>query len=496
MEALTPEPFLLDRPQKNGGREHEKLTFAEIHRQPASTLLDSAARRQSPVKSGFWLTLIGLPIVLVAIWFAFGRFEGLAPRVEAPEAIILGQSPQQIEIQISDEDSGIRSVSARLLHEAGSQSLAEQAFPGELIFGGGKKSRHATLSLNLDPAAGMAPDGNATLVLQVRDWSWRGGLSGNRAEVSIPVVIDTRPPALRIESGLTYIHRGGSAAAVYSVEEPDLVDGVRVGDSFFLGYPHPSGEAGRRVAIFAVPVAAPANVRVEVVAWDQAGNEGLASFPAKVLKRVFRKSAIEIEEDFVEQVAGPLAREARLEDSTPADTFRRVNEELRILNEATVRESLAGSEQDKPLWQGVFKQLQGSKVTSRFAEDRSYVLNGVPVSRARHYGFDLASVARAPITATAHGVVAFAGPLGIYGRCVIIDHGLGVASLYGHLSEIQVEEGEAVEVGQRLGRSGSTGLAGGDHLHFAILVGNHYVNPLEWWDPKWLRSHIGVRLEN
>ena len=232
------------------------------------------------------------------------------------------------------------------------------------------------------------------------------------------------------------------------------------------------------------------------VAWDQAGNEGVASFPAKVLKRAFRASSIEIEEDFVEEVAGPLAREARLEDSTPADTFRRVNEELRTLNEATVRESLAGSKQDKPLWQGAFKQLQGSKVTSRFAEDRSYILNEVPVSRARHYGFDLASVARAPITATAHGIVAFAGPLGIYGRCVVIDHGLGVASLYGHLSEIQVEKGEAVEVGQVLGRSGSTGLAAGDHLHFAILVGNDYVNPLEWWDPKWLRSHIGVRLEN
>ena len=448
------------------------------------------------MKSGFWLTLIGLPIVVVAIWFAFGRFEGSAPRVQAPESIILGQSPQQIEIQISDEDSGIRSVSARLLHEAGSQSLAEEVFPGDLISGGNQRSRHATLSLNLNPAAGMAPDGNATLVLQVRDWSWRGGLSGNRAEVSIPVVIDTRPPTLNIESGLTYIHRGGSAAAVYSVEESDLVDGVQVGDSFFPGYPHPSGEVGRRVAIFAVPVEAPTDVRVEAVAWDPAGNAGSASFPAKVLKRSFRKSSIEIEEGFVERVAVPLAREARLENSSPADTFRRVNEELRVLNEATVRESLAESTQNQPLWQGAFKQLQGSKVTSRFAEDRSYILNGVPVSRARHYGFDLASVARAPITATAHGVVAFAGPLGIYGRCVIIDHGLGVASLYGHLSEIMVEKGEVVKAGQTLGRSGSTGLAGGDHLHFAILVGNDYVNPLEWWDPKWLRSHIGVRLEN
>lgn len=466
------------------------------HRQPAATLLESAPRRQSPVKSGFWLTLIGLPILLVALWFGFSRFEGDAPRITAPEQIILGQNPQEIKIQISDEDSGIRSVSARLLHEAGSKSLLQEAYPGDLMAGGQNKGRTSTLTLELDAAHGMAPDGNATLVLQVRDWSWRGGLAGNRAEISIPVLIDTRPPSLRVESGLTYMHRGGAAAAVYSIEENDLVDGVRVGDSFFPGYPHPSGEAGRRVSIFAVPVEAPDKIRIEVVAWDRADNEGTASFPAKVLNRNFRESAIKIDEAFIQQVANPLAREARFDSTDPAETFRSVNEDLRLLNEVTIRESLAESGQSSPLWKGAFKQLAGSKVTSRFAEDRSYMLNGEPISRARHYGFDLASVARAPITATADGVVAFAGPLGIYGGCVIIDHGLGVASLYGHLSEIQVEKGESVEIGQTLGRSGSTGLAGGDHLHFAILVGEDYVDPLEWWDPKWLRSHIGVRLEN
>ncbi|MEE3326167.1 MAG: M23 family metallopeptidase [Myxococcota bacterium] len=448
------------------------------------------------MKSGFWLTLIGLPLVVVVLWFSFSRFEGHAPRIIAPEQIVLGQNPQEIEIQISDEDSGIRSVSARLLHEAGSKSLLQEAYPGDLMMGGGPKGGKATLALELDAAHGMAPDGNATLVLQVRDWSWRGGLAGNRAEISIPVLIDTRPPSIRVESGLTYMRRGGAAAAVYSLEEDDLVDGVRVGDSFFPGYPHPSGEARRRVAIFAVPVEAPETIQIEVVAWDSADNEGTASFPAKVRNRNFRESAIEIDEAFIQKVANPLAREARFKSADPAETFRSVNEDLRLRNEVTIRESLAESHQDRPLWQGAFKQLAGSQVTSRFAEDRSYVLNGETISRARHYGFDLASVARAPVTATANGVVAFAGPLGIYGRCVIIDHGLGIASVYGHLSEIQVEKGDSVEVGQVLGRSGSTGLAGGDHLHFAILVGEDYVDPLEWWDSKWLRSHIGVRLEN
>ena len=116
------------------------------------------------------------------------------------------------------------------------------------------------------------------------------------------------------------------------------------------------------------------------------------------------------------------------------------------------------------------------------------------VSKARHYGFDLASTRAASVTAANAGVVVFAGDLGIYGRCIIIDHGLGVHSLYGHLSEVGVAVGDTVAKSQRVGRSGKTGLAGGDHLHFAILVGGQYVDPLEWWDPKWVRSHIEWRL--
>jgi murein DD-endopeptidase MepM/ murein hydrolase activator NlpD len=84
----------------------------------------------------------------------------------------------------------------------------------------------------------------------------------------------------------------------------------------------------------------------------------------------------------------------------------------------------------------------------------------------------------------------WADDLGIYGNCVILDHGYGVTSLYGHLSRIDVKVGELVRAGQQLGLSGSTGLAGGDHLHFAILVDDTYVDPVEWWDPKWVREKI------
>ena len=86
------------------------------------------------------------------------------------------------------------------------------------------------------------------------------------------------------------------------------------------------------------------------------------------------------------------------------------------------------------------------------------------------------------------GKVLLAEWLGIYGNCVILDHGMGIGSLYAHLSVIDVKPGDSASKGQILGRSGMTGLAAGDHLHFTMLVGGRPVNPVEWWDPHWLED--------
>jgi len=99
-----------------------------------------------------------------------------------------------------------------------------------------------------------------------------------------------------------------------------------------------------------------------------------------------------------------------------------------------------------------------------------------------------------PVLAANDGKVLHASWLGIYGNCLILDHGMGVASLYGHLSSIDVKVGDSVTKGQTLGRSGMTGLAGGDHLHFTMLVSGHPVNPVDWWDPHWIRDRIERKL--
>jgi len=131
-----------------------------------------------------------------------------------------------------------------------------------------------------------------------------------------------------------------------------------------------------------------------------------------------------------------------------------------------------------------------SAVEAAFADNRTYVYNGKEVDRQTHLGFDLARVVNSPVVAANRGKVLHAGPLGIYGNCIILDHGMGVQSLYGHLSSIAVKVGDTVEKEQEMGKSGMTGMAGGDHLHFTMLVNGQMVNPVEWWDAHWIQDRI------
>jgi murein DD-endopeptidase MepM/ murein hydrolase activator NlpD len=178
--------------------------------------------------------------------------------------------------------------------------------------------------------------------------------------------------------------------------------------------------------------------------------------------------------------------------TTPGDlaaSFLRVNGDLRRRNAQTIAE-LTKMTSPEMLWKDAFQALGNASVEAGFADNRTYTYGGEEIDRQVHLGFDLAVTRQIPVLAANTGIVVYAANLGIYGNCVIIDHGLGVQSLYGHLSSIDVQEGARVEKGHMLGRSGMTGLAGGDHLHFAMLVNGQAVNPVEWWDPKWMQDRV------
>ena len=166
-----------------------------------------------------------------------------------------------------------------------------------------------------------------------------------------------------------------------------------------------------------------------------------------------------------------------------------MNEEVRKENEKRIEE-IGGKSADQRLWRGKFIQLKNSKVLSRYGERRRYAYKGKLISKSWHLGYDLASVKNARVPAANHGVVVFAGDLGIYGNTVIIDHGYGLMTLYAHLADFKVKEGDAVRKGQTIGYTDTTGLALGDHLHFGVLIDGYEVTPLEWWDRKWIRTRI------
>lgn len=437
-----------------------------------------------------WLLLLLFVLLVGGATSAWFRAEGSPPEVRAPDAFRIGAAPGALELELFDADSGLRAVRVVLKHARGEAALVEENYPGGWITGG--SPGHATrLDVPVDPARLALTSGDAFLHVAVRDWSWRDGFRGNETVLEVPVGIDLDPPTIRVASGLTYVSRGGAGAVAYSVSEPTRRDGVRVGDVPFPGFAPGGGEA--RFALFAVPIDGPEGPPIRVFAVDEAGNESEATWPAVVVERELPDAQVTLQQRFLDTKVRALARSENLPVEDLAAAFREINTNVRRANEVRIREILATSAAE-PLWNGPFSQLANSKVTSRFGEQRRYYVDGEPASEARHMGYDLASTAAAKVTAANRGRVAFTGELGIYGNCVIVDHGLGLASLYGHLSRIDVAQGEAVDKGRVLGLSGATGLAGGDHLHFAILVGGIYVDPLEWWDPDWVRTHIEARL--
>jgi murein DD-endopeptidase MepM/ murein hydrolase activator NlpD len=176
------------------------------------------------------------------------------------------------------------------------------------------------------------------------------------------------------------------------------------------------------------------------------------------------------------------------------ERFLKINREMRKRNNQTLSDLRLKSE-PRMLWSGSFLPLINSQVESVFADRRSYIYNGKKVDEQVHLGFDLAKVAHTPIPASNDGKILWAGDLGIYGNCIVIDHGFGLQSIYGHLSEIGVKVDDMVKRGQEIGKSGATGLAGGDHLHFSMQVDGVQVNPVEWWDEHWIHDRILSKLK-
>jgi murein DD-endopeptidase MepM/ murein hydrolase activator NlpD len=262
-----------------------------------------------------------------------------------------------------------------------------------------------------------------------------------------------------------------------------------VGKEFFPGVAGMFADANLRVAVFALAQDAP-DARPVVVASDAAGNRQQATVGIVVKPRVFAEKRLELNQDFLSRKVPELLSANGLPSGGDlVEGYLRINRELRATTEKRVRE-ICRESTPRQLWEGGFLRLPNSAPLSGFADRRSYVYEGRVIDNQTHLGFDLASLRGSPVPSANAGRVVFAGPLGIYGDTVIVDHGLGVFTLYGHLSEIGVTSGTDVVRGAPVGKTGETGLAGGDHLHFSVMIHGVHVDPVEWWDGHWIEDHV------
>ena len=425
-------------------------------------------------------------LVVAGGYFLVPRFEWHKPQIKiTPDGDTLGLAPLQIEV--TEQGSGLNSFSVTLNSGGKDYPLAAERY-SELV-------RQKKFTVALSAKLEGLKEGPAVLRIEARDNSWWIFFRGNQTLVENTLTIDITPPTLEIIADDRYVNFGGVGMIVYKPSADTVTTGIKIGKYFFLGYKGQiKSQPDHYIAFFAHAYNSGEDERAMLVATDKAGNSKEMQL-AYTLKNVkYKKSTIQISEDFLRNKVTPLLSDVGARQGTPKEIFVKVNKGLRKENEDKIK---AITEKSTPakLWEGAFHQLTNSKVEANFADARTYVYNEEEIDQAYHLGYDLSVTKHYPVEASNHGVIAFVGDLGIYGNTVIIDHGLGLFTLYSHLSSIDVKVGDQIKQEQIIGKTGETGFAGGDHLHFGVYLHGVAILPVEWWDQKWIKDNIQPKFE-
>jgi murein DD-endopeptidase MepM/ murein hydrolase activator NlpD len=430
-------------------------------------------------------------VAAVAAVIFWSHLEGSPPEVtwdHRPD--YLGKA-QEIKIKITDQGKGLGTLKLVLVQAGRSHTLVEKVYEPQSTW---EVSGVASdeLDVKLEPQKLGFKDGPAKLMLEVRDRSWREWFHGNVTSLEQPVVIDTVPPPLTLLGRSVYINRGGAAVAVYETDAEVASHGVRLGGRLYPGYAPWPQRPKARVCLFVYAHDLERNLKPELVAQDPAGNQTTRQLPITLRWKKFRQARLNISDHFLTEILPRFADKIPPGTEPPIEAFNWINSELRRRNNEEIY-AAASQPEDKVYIDQAFLRQPGKRMAG-YPDRRTYYYHDKAVGKAYHMGADVADVLGAPILAAAGGKVAHAGPLGIYGNAVILLHGLGVASVYGHLSEVSVSPGQVVAQGDSLGSSGATGLALGDHLHFGVLVNAMYTDPVEWWDPHWVNDSLLSRI--
>jgi murein DD-endopeptidase MepM/ murein hydrolase activator NlpD len=431
-------------------------------------------------KSGLIMAGLILGGLALLVWMVLGSLDTEDPWLTPSEKAAVVVPNSAFTLKAGDRDSGLKEVRVTVTQGGQDKTVLSRAFPP-----GGEAGATAEIPVALDPKALGLKEGKATITVSAVDRSRRNFFKGRSAQLTWDTEVSLTPISVSFVSASHLLNSGGAALVVYRVNKTPKESGVRVKDRFFPGYPLAKGPEGQYGAFIAIPLDASGALPAEIIARAGAGNEAKQSISLKVNAKRWRHAKMNLSENFLTQVS---AKFPEAQQSDLLKTFLEINQKKRQANHERVRQACAVS-QPQPQWTGAFLRLPGGTM-ARFGDRRSYIYQNRTVDEQLHLGDDLASVANAPVPAANNGVVVLSEPLGIYGNTVILDHGMGIFSMYSHLSRLDVKTGDKVEKGKPVGLTGTTGLALGDHLHYAVMIHGEFVNPVEWWDPHWFKDQV------
>jgi murein DD-endopeptidase MepM/ murein hydrolase activator NlpD len=422
-----------------------------------------------------------VPVLLILVaaggaWLWLVKFESEKPAVSlAPKSRFVAP---ELNLRAEDRKSGLAALTVEAAQGERTVILLEEVYPD------GRALVQRTLAMRPVPEA--LTDGELRLRITAKDRSWKR----NKTILDKALVLDSRPPQPVVLGGPHYVNQGGAGLVVVTSNEESSSAGVQVGEAWFPGFPL----AENRYAVyFALPPGLPRDVPFLVRAEDAAGNRGEAHFRPNVKPKPPRRDRIELSDGFLAGVIPYFKDQDPSLQGSDLEIFLALNRTQRGTDAERIR-TLCRASAPERLWSGAFTRMLG-KPTAAFGQERAYYYRGEEVDRQVHLGVDIASLMQSPIPAGNDGLVVFTGPLGIYGETVILDHGCGLFSMYSHMSVVDVSPGASVVKGDILGRTGQTGMAGGDHLHFAMIVQGVFVDPVEWWDPHWIQDNIDLKLK-
>ncbi|TYT75888.1 M23 family metallopeptidase [Desulfobotulus mexicanus] len=445
-------------------------------------------------KSRGWLFLPLMGLLIGGIgWLVFTCFEGSTPVISMDLVSDSIGEKEALSLEVKDKGRGVKEVQVSFYKDGRDHVLEQKSFPAS-SFLGATGVDHVRMDFAFKPSELGISDGVGTLRVRVRDASLRGGFKGNVAYLEREIRVDTRPPEIRVVTRRHYLAQGGAGLVGYRLSEPVVRSGVKVDGNFFPGYGGFGPNKDVYLAFFGLHHEPGSGSEIFIVAEDFAGNKGRAGFPHHVNARRFPEDKINISDRFLNWKMPEFQIPGGDPDS-PLEKFLKVNNLLRDKNEKVIFAATEKSE-SAVLWDRHFLPLPAAANRGGFADRRIYYHNGREIDRQFHMGLDLASIAQSPVPAAASGKVVMTETVGIYGRNVILDHGCGLFTHYAHMSQIDVAVGDRVKRGDTLGLTGLTGMAGGDHLHFGVIVHNTFVNPIEWLDANWVENNILSKLRD